>query len=407
MREAADPAGPARLSRDQLAARSGVDIASVDAFVASGVLHEVSGGYNAGDVRRVIILLGLVDAGLPLEAVSNGVNRGILPLDFADSDVYRRFAGLVDETFQSVSDRTGIPLDWLAVLREVTGWGRFGPDERVREDEVEVLPWLAAQARLGFRRPAVERLLRTMGDTLRRLAEAEAEWFRTEIQEPYAAEGRVREIAQADPENRLSEHGEQALLALFRAQEAQTWIGNVAIGFGQTMAMAGLHEAVERHPSICFLDITGYTRLTQERGDAAAATLAEELARLVTRVSAAHGGRPVKWLGDGVMVHFRESGPAVIGAIEMVEGIAAAGMPPAHVGVHTGPVIVQQGDYYGATVNVAARIAEYARQGEVLVSQAVVDAVADPLGIGFAAIGPVELKGVSGGVSLHVARRSA
>jgi class 3 adenylate cyclase len=407
MREAADPASPARLSRDQLAARSGVDIASVDAFVASGVLHEQSGGYNAGDVRRVIILQGLVDAGLPLEAVSNGVNRGILPLDFADSDVYRRFAGLVDETFQSVSERTGIPLDWLAVLREVTGWGRFAPDERVREDEVEVLPWLAAQARLGFRRPAVERMLRTMGDTLRRLAEAEAEWFRTEVQERYFAEGRVHDIATADPANRLSEYGERALLAVFRAQEAQSWIGNVVIGFEQTMATAGLHEAVERHPSICFLDITGYTRLTQERGDAAAAVLAEDLARLVTRNSAAHGGRPVKWLGDGVMFHFRESAPAVTGAIEMVEGMAAARMPPAHVGVHTGPVVVQQGDYFGATVNVAARIAEYARQGEVLVSQAIVDAVADREVITFSPIGPVELKGVAGSVSLHVARRSA
>jgi adenylate cyclase len=406
MSEAADSATDARLTRDQLASRSGVDPARVDALIASGVLQDKPDGYTVGDLRRVIILQGVLDAGLPLEAVANGVKRGVLPLDFTDSDVFRRFAGLMDETFQAVSDRTGIPLDWLAVLREVTGWGHFEPDGRVREDELEVIPWLAAQAHLGFRRPAVERFLRSMGDSLRRLAEAQAGWFRTEIQERYIAEGRVQEIARVDPENHLSEQGERAMLALFRAQEAQTWIGNVVIGFEQTMATAGLREPVERHPSICFLDITGYTRLTQERGDQAAAQLAETLATLVTRRSGEHGGRPVKWLGDGVMFYFRESTGAVTAALEMVRGVIDAGLPPAHVGIHTGPVIVQSGDYYGQTVNLAARIADFARPGEVLVSQAVVDA-GDGRDVVFTDIGAVELKGVSGATQLHAARPRA
>jgi len=72
-------------------------------------------------------------------------------------------------------------------------------------------------------------------------------------------------------------------------------------------------------------------------------------------------------------------------------------------------VIIQEGDYYGATVNMAARIAEYARPGEVLVSDAVVDASAEraaSLGLSFAEIGPVDLKGVSGGVVLHAARNA-
>lgn len=402
MREGDDPGRTGQLGRDQLALRSGVDLTRIDALIASGVLQDKPDGYTVGDVRRVIILQGVLDAGLPLDAVANGVKRGVLPIDFTDSDVFRRFAGLVDESFEAVSDRTGIPLDWLAVLREVTGWGHFEPDGRIREDELEVVPWLAAQARLGFRRPAVERFLRSMGDTLRRLAEAQAGWFRTEIQERYIAEGRVPEIARVDPENRLSELGEQALLALFRAQEAQTWIGNVVIGFEQTMATAGLHEPVVRHPSICFLDITGYTRLTQERGDAAAAQLAETLGTLVNRRSGEHGGRPVKWLGDGVMFHFREAAGAVAAALQMVHGVLEAGLPPAHVGIHTGPVIVQSGDYYGQTVNLAARIAEYARAGEVLVSEQV-RATSEDGDIRFVDIGVVDLKGVSGAVHLFSA----
>jgi len=153
---------------------------------------------------------------------------------------------------------------------------------------------------------------------------------------------------------------------------------------------------------MCFLDITGYTRLTQERGDEAAAALATQLARLVQRTSVQHGGRPIKWLGDGVMFHFPNPGPGVLAALEMVDGVVAAGLPPAHVGLHAGPVIFQEGDYYGQTVNVASRIAEYARPGEVLVSQAVVEAAAGA-DVTFRAIGPVELKGVSGAMQLHAA----
>jgi adenylate cyclase len=80
------------------------------------------------------------------------------------------------------------------------------------------------------------------------------------------------------------------------------------------------------------------------------------------------------------------------------------GLPPAHVGIHAGPVVFQDGDYFGRTVNLAARIAEYARPGEVLVSQEVVDA-ADAGPVSFTEVGPVELKGVSGTLRLHAAHR--
>jgi len=155
---------------------------------------------------------------------------------------------------------------------------------------------------------------------------------------------------------------------------------------------------------MCFLDITGYTRLSQERGDAAAADLATSLARLVERTSVKHGGRPVKWLGDGVMFSFPRPGPGVVAALEMVAGVADAGLPPAHVGLHAEPVVFQEGDYYGQTVNMAARIGDYARPGEVLVSQEVVDASGGSE-LAFREIGPVELKGVSGAMRLHAASR--
>ena len=67
-------------------------------------------------------------------------------------------------------------------------------------------------------------------------------------------------------------------------------------------------------------------------------------------------------------------------------------------------MVFQEGDYFGRTVNIAARIADYARPGEVLVTQDVVDAV-EGTSIAFTEIGDVELKGVSGTLRLHTARR--
>jgi adenylate cyclase len=89
----------------------------------------------------------------------------------------------------------------------------------------------------------------------------------------------------------------------------------------------------------------------------------------------------------------------------MVAGVAAAGLPPAHVGLHAGPVLFQQGDYFGRTVNLASRIADYARSGEVLVTQEVVDA-SEGVDVVFTEIGPVELKGLSRVVRLHAAHRA-
>jgi adenylate cyclase len=172
----------------------------------------------------------------------------------------------------------------------------------------------------------------------------------------------------------------------------------------RALEQAGLYSRLERPPAMCFLDITGYTRLTEERGDAAAAEVAARLATLVRRSAQEHGGTPVKWLGDGVMFHFREPAAAVLAALEMVEVVGRQGLPPAHVGIHAGPVIFQEGDYFGRTVNLAARIAEYARPGEVLASQEVVDA-ADAGPVRFTEIGPVELKGVPGPLRLHIAHR--
>ena len=86
----------------------------------------------------------------------------------------------------------------------------------------------------------------------------------------------------------------------------------------------------------------------------------------------------MKLLGDGVMFHFPDPAQGVCCGLELVDRIPEVGLPRARVGLHSGPVVFQHGDYFGRTVNIAARITDHARPGEVLVSDQVV-ADADPL----------------------------
>jgi class 3 adenylate cyclase len=120
---------------------------------------------------------------------------------------------------------------------------------------------------------------------------------------------------------------------------------------------------------------------------------------LVQEASREHGGEVIKWLGDGVMFHFAEPAEGVRCALELVERAPDAVEVAARVGVNAGPVVFQGGDYFGRTVNVAARIADYARPREVLVSQDVVDAA--PGDVTFELIGDIVLKGLTTPVTLH------
>jgi adenylate cyclase len=394
-------------SAEDAAQRAGVEPPYIARLTELGIITpEEPGNFSPGDIRRALMARSLEDAGIPLDGVADALHRGALSLGFLDAPSYERFAALAPETFQEVSDRTGIPLELLMVVREAIGMAQPSPDDRLRDDEMAIVPFIELQLAEGFRSTAVERLLRVQGEGTRRITEQEGAWWISEVIEPAIAAGHgPDEITDPHLADRISPLAERSMLAMYHAQQARAWTANIIEGFEVLLAKAGVHSRLERLPAMCFLDITGFTRLTQERGDAAAAELATTMARVVQRSCVPHGGKPIKWLGDGVMFYFSDPGPAVRAALEMVDGLAAAGLPPAHVGLHAGPVLFQEGDYFGQTVNLTSRIAEFARSGEVLVSQAAADASRDDE-IAFGDIGPVELKGVAGPVHLFRAHRT-
>ncbi len=393
-------------SIEHTADRAGADVDSVERLVRLGIVEpDLEGRFSPADVRLIQVVHLLERAGLPLEGLATLVRAGAFSLDFIEAAGSRVFAPLSDATFADLSERTGIPLDLLLVVRETVGGPRPDPEDLVREDELSLMTLVELQHGLGFRPQAIEQGLRVYGESLRRIAETEAEWWRTEVQQSMLARGASEDDIgrfAAEHSPRLSTAGDEAVLAIYHAHQGLTWLTNIAAGIAAALENAGLHTRSQVVPAMCFLDISGYTRLTHEQGDRAAADLAERLRRIVERTSVEHGGRPVKWLGDGVMVYFPNPGAGVQAALKMISAISEAGLLRAHVGLHAGPVVFQEGDYYGQTVNVASRIGDYARPGEVLVSQEVVNHTDGSL-VRFREIGPVELKGVAEPILLHVA----
>ena len=178
--------GAESFDRQGVAERAGVDLAFVERLVELGVLAPGDGDrFTTGDVQRVGVALGLERGGLSLKAVGDATRRGDLSLGFVDQPSYHRFGAVGSESFEELSDRTGIPLEVLMTLREAMGFAQPSPQDRVRDDELLVIPLIELQLREGFRTTVIERWLRVYGESMRRVADTEAELV--QVRDPRAA----------------------------------------------------------------------------------------------------------------------------------------------------------------------------------------------------------------------------
>jgi class 3 adenylate cyclase len=149
-------------------------------------------------------------------------------------------------------------------------------------------------------------------------------------------------------------------------------------------------------PAIAFFDLTGFTTFAERRGDEAAAAMALRLADVAREISTRHGGRVVKLLGDGVLLRFADSASAVRALLDLLEAAEENGLPPGHAGIHQGPVITRNGDVFGRTVNLAARVGDAAPSGRLHVTAAVAAALdgLDGAAYDVAAAGTEALQGI-------------
>jgi adenylate cyclase len=164
------------------------------------------------------------------------------------------------------------------------------------------------------------------------------------------------------------------------------------------------HRNDPRASTFLFADIAGYTALTEAHGDEDAAELARTFCRAVDRMTRSDGGELVKTIGDAVMIRHPHPARAVtLGLRAAGEVLAGHGFPTVRVGMHHGPALESDGDWFGSTVNLAARVAALAAGGEVLLTGAVRDAADELEGVALESRGEQRLRNVAVPVPIFAA----
>lgn len=160
------------------------------------------------------------------------------------------------------------------------------------------------------------------------------------------------------------------LLRVF-AQLAVLMITGAVLGIGVARTRRLVTRALDT-VTFLFADLRDYTSYIEARGDTAGAALVQSYRRLVRSEIARTSGREVKTEGDSFLVAFPSARQAIDCAVGVLRA-AAAGSPqmPVGIGLHAGEPVMQDGDYIGSAVNVAARLCQHARAGELLVSDVV------------------------------------
>lgn len=155
-----------------------------------------------------------------------------------------------------------------------------------------------------------------------------------------------------------------------------------------------------------FADLAGFTALTEAHGDQEAADVVAEFSTAVRTLLAAHEAREVKAIGDALMIHGRNPVAAIRLGLAIVHDVGGRhGFPAVRVGMNTGAALERDGDWFGTTVNVAARVSGIATGGEVLLTDATRATAGELHDIGLHERGRRALKNIGEPVLLFAAVR--
>jgi adenylate cyclase len=390
------------LTLKQVAARAGVTPATVTRWVKEGLVPQYEGTWTPAAASHVRIVARLRERGHTVQRIREASQSGKLAF------------GYIDELLPSSEARytlkqaaRELDVDEALIERLVSAMGLNAlSTEEISEDDLQVLRYGTETLAAGLPLPALLQLVRVYGQAMAQIADAEVRLFHLYLHEPLMRDGVPGvEVAQA-MEGMTREmlpfampvinylHGR--MLGYFVEQDV---IGHIESDLDDLETA----EEGRMRVAIAFADLAGYTKLTEEQGEAEAVGAVE---RFVERVEQTLpiDARVIKTLGDEVMVVGADAG-ALTGWAVGLGAELPAGSPPPRIGIHSGAALYRDGDYYGREVNRAARVVARASGGEVLVTRPVVDSASRQDGLEFELIGEVVLKGFNEPTELFHASR--
>jgi len=208
---------------------------------------------------------------------------------------------------------------------------------------------------------AMLQLARTMGEAVARIADAEVALLRSNIEAPLVQTMNLVDVARG-----YVSVADEIFPAISEALDTLHRHHLQAIGrrYSDVGAPTSVLNVVQL--AVGFADLAGYTGLWEERTPEELALMLDRFEATTGDVIAAAGANVVKRIGDAVMFVTNAPGVACTLALELLEAVSRAGLPKLRVGVAFGDVMVRQGDFYGATVNLAARLVAEAPAGTAL-----------------------------------------
>jgi len=398
------------LTAGELAAETGATPDDIRRYIAIGaVVASATGRHDSGDIARVKTLRAIEGQGVDL------VRHGDAVADLLAGFVFlgRYFADpgpLSERTFAAFVADLGPVGPSVPAIYAAFGLPVPAPDsrlplaeERLTRSFVETWDVIAPAAA-----DVKVRAARSTGEPMRRLVTSwldlfDEHMFAEREGEPYSFEDVMRGGG-GDASERLAQLYPELLLWLHQRHLEQVLNSRViSAAEGRLQERGYLAAGPKRLPAVAFVDLSGYTSLTEAAGDETAARLAARLQELADGAARSGGGRLVKLLGDGALLHFDDTDRALPATLGLIDEIGRSGLPPAHGGMQAGSVVVRDGDVYGRTVNLAARIVGAAGAGELVVGPGVLTEWSGS-GVAFESRGEVALKGIAAPVPLFVAR---
>ena len=395
----------ASLTADELAALVGDTRERVEELTARGVLvPDRSGRYIPGDAHRIRVVDGFEAAGVPLDALVRAQEAGLISVAYYD-ELHVPPGSPSDRTYQAFRESLGPDGELLPSIFSAVGMAEPDPTSSLSQADEAYLGRLTGLVADTGHVDLMLRVLRQFGEETRRASVAALETYAELIDRlgPEFAGVPSRELF------------DRHFLPWARVARALPELAEWLTGKHMSREIDGYSiQSTERmleqsgfvpsrpgsEPAVAFLDLSGFTALAQERGDATAADVALRLGELASRTALVHDGRVVKLLGDGVLMRFQNVVSAVEASLDLLERLEGSDLPPGHVGVTEGPLIARDGDIFGRTVNLAARISDVAPRGRLYVTAATGAALAErfvvvPVGPAtLAGVGAVELAGV-------------
>jgi class 3 adenylate cyclase len=348
-------------------------------------LFEGAGLYDphaADAADRLALLEWLVGRGVTVEQMVRAEREGLLTAVAGDLELHRG-PGL---TIAEVAARTGLSAVRIEEIRLAAGLPPIAPDDPVLSEEEARTFAAFAVAATQFGETATRRFTRVMGSSLARIAEAAVSLFLVSVEGPLR-EAQASQLALAQANLHATESlglVPPALTGVFRAH-LQTAVRR----FRRARRSPSVDTA---RLTVGFVDLVGYTTLSRRLTARELATVVDRFEDTAHELTTARDGRVVKLIGDEVMFVTFDAQAACDIALSLVEHFCCDPSITPRGGLATGDILVRGGDYYGPTVNLAARLAELAVPKEVLVT-AEVAAEAEASGLQFGPAGKRLLRG--------------